>query len=112
MFATTIALLAPPVLLWTARPAAAASVGDVHELLVGAVPELPLTLQAGQTVTITTSELSAGADPILHLLNPTNRQVASDDNGAGGRDARIVFRAEVDGRHTVVLRNRTEATGG
>lgn len=71
-----------------------------------------VSLTAGASVTVTTTELTAGADPILHLLDANGVEVARDDNGGGGTAARISYRPTTTGAHHIILRARTASTGG
>ncbi len=41
-------------------------------------------------------------DAYLIVLGPNGAEIASDDDGLGGRDATVAFRAAAAGRHTVV----------
>ncbi len=76
------------------------------------IPELAVSLARGQSVTFETAALSAGSDPVLHLLDARGRQVAVDDNGAGGKAARLRFRAPSASTYRLVVRATSNATGG
>lgn len=60
-------------------------------------------LEAGKTYVIDmrASGKGFGHDPFLILLDPTNKEVARDDDGGGNLDAQIVYPATVSGDFTV-----------
>lgn len=66
----------------------------IFEETVGGISEYAVSLQANQTVTFETVNLSSGADPVLHLWDPfVKHEIAFDDNSAGGKAARLTFTA-------------------
>ena len=62
--------------------------------------------RAGQQITIEMK--SQEIDPYLILLGPNQREIAQNDNGAGGKNARITVRLPADGTYTL-LANSNEA---
>jgi len=85
----------------------------VVEGVATAVNAIEIDLPAGIPVTFETASVSAGGDPVLHiLLSSTGREVAVDDNSAGGKAARIAFTPPVAGRYQVVVRARSQGTVG
>jgi hypothetical protein len=78
----------------------------VRDLRAGALPHLLLHLAEGQTLSVETRRLSAGADTVLHLWSgPDAREVAFDDDGGGEAGAsRISYRASAAGTYVVLLR--------
>ena len=76
------------------------------------IPELAVSLARRETVTFETAALSSGADPVLHLLDARGHQVAVDDNGAGGKAARLRYRAPTAATYRLVVRAASNATGG
>lgn len=73
----------------------------------GVINEIQINLAANQRVVFETVSLSAGADPVLHLWDVDgNRELAFDDNSAGGRAARVTFVAPANMRIAVIVRPR------
>src|SRR5439155_6473869 len=68
-----------------------------------------ITLTAGQSISLRTTTPADGPgeflntlDPVLTLLNPSNVQVASDDNSSGdGHNAKIIYTAPASGTYKV-----------
>ncbi|MEG4284960.1 trypsin-like peptidase domain-containing protein [Microcoleus sp. A006_D1] len=56
--------------------------------------------RAGQQITIEMK--SQEIDPYLILLGPNQREIKQDDDGAGGKNARITVRLPADGIYTLV----------
>ena len=56
--------------------------------------------RVGQRVTLEMS--SREIDPVLILLNPRGKELAQDNNGGGGNNARIVATLPATGRYTVI----------
>jgi Metallo-peptidase family M12B Reprolysin-like len=83
-----------------------------HVGLATPIAEYSVPLDAGESVTFETTSVSAGGDPVLHLLSRTGRQVAVDDNGGAGNAARLVYRSTQDGDYVLVVRARTSTTHG
>jgi hypothetical protein len=61
-----------------------------------------LVLEAGRTYVIDMKARAPGFDPYLRLEDDTGKEVASDDDGGGGLDARIVYTAARGGPHRIV----------
>jgi hypothetical protein len=102
-------------LAWASLARGGATQVDFRMSYVGlATPlaEYSLQLDAGESVTLETTSVTAGGDPVLHLLARTGRQVAMDDNGGAGNAARLVYRSPQDGDYYVVVRARTDTTRG
>ncbi|PZO41088.1 MAG: peptidase S1 [Pseudanabaena frigida] len=55
--------------------------------------------QAGQSVVI--EMRGTGIDPYLVLFDPNGRKVAEDDDGAGGKNAKIVITLPTTGKYTL-----------
>lgn len=84
----------------------------VREVRSAVVQELSVALPAGEAVFETRCS-PADADPVLHLFDDHGRQVAVDDDGGPGNEARlrhrvIVFRARRPGKGAVARRPRPE----
>lgn len=79
----------------------------VFEDTAGAISEISVNLAANQRVQFETVALSPGADPVLHLWDVAgNRELAFDDNGAGGKAARVTFQAPANMIVTLIVRPR------
>ena len=76
------------------------------------LPTMGVTLDKGETVTFETSDLTAGADPTLHLVDTSGRQVAMDDNSGPGNAAKLVYRSPKRATHYLVIRAATAAGNG
>ena len=61
--------------------------------------QMAILLSAGQTVTITMS--SSAVDAYLNIYDTFGDIIATDDDGAGGTDARIVFTAPEDDAYLI-----------
>lgn len=88
---------------------AAAQPGPVRifEDVAGALTEHTVLLAAGERVVFETVALSPGADPVLHLFDKdANRELAFDDNGAGGKAARLSFVAPRNMFVSLLVRER------
>jgi hypothetical protein len=84
----------------------------VFDQQAGGIPEFPLQLTAGRTEVFETVNLEPGTDPVLHLWDDAqNREVAADDNGGGGRAARLEVRITRSGDYTLIVRPRNFAAG-
>jgi len=85
----------------------------VRDLLAGVVRVRFLDLTAGQRILAETQNLSAGADPVLHLWSLARRQeVAMNDDGGEGLGARLDHRATEAGRFALILRGYATGDGG
>lgn len=71
-----------------------------------------INLTAGVKVKFETTALSAGSDPVLHLLASDDKEVAVDDNSAGGKAARLSYRPDKTGQYTLVVRSRKQKDAG
>ncbi|MEQ9813771.1 MAG: PPC domain-containing protein [Azospirillaceae bacterium] len=75
-----------------------------------------LTLNAGQTVTISLSSDNAAqtvlGDPYLFIIDPEGFDAAWDDDSAGDFNATTTFTAELSGTYYVVARAYSSGTGG
>ncbi len=72
-------------------------------------PVFDAALSAGAFV-IATTNLSAGADPVIHVLDGTGREVAFDDNSGGNGNAVVSGTLASAGR--VIVRARSAGTAG
>lgn len=61
------------------------------EVDLPAIGELKLTLAAGRSATISTSNLSSGADSVLHVLNTSGAEIMSNDDISSTNHASSVF---------------------
>lgn len=95
-----------------AVPVAAAPNPMIRETTAWVVTQVPVRLVVGAAVTIETTQLSAGADPILHLVDASGRQVAMDDDSGPGAAARISYVATSSSTHQIVVRAPSFATSG
>ena len=94
--------------------------GDLFDGEAGSITETAIYLRAGVSVTIETRNASADSDPVLHLLpravdgigNTAAMQLAVDDNGGSGANARIQFNPSTSGTHYIVLRSANASTAG
>lgn len=59
---------------------------------------------------VETGGLSAGADPVIHIVDATGRELAFDDDSGGNRNARI--RGSVSVPSKVIVRAKSEAARG
>ena len=101
-----------------ARPAQAVTVHDhlspstrpgLYVMQAAPVFEMKLQLHAGQAMRCETRNLTAGADPVLHVLqSPTDNgpvtEIAHDDDSAGSLNARVTFATLLPKRVTLVMR--------
>lgn len=72
----------------------------------------PLTLLAGQTVTLTLNATSGNLDPYLLLENADGKVIAeNDDRSAGTLDSYLQYTVRFDGRYTVVVSNIVKTSG-
>lgn len=103
-----------PALLFLITSAAAhADVPRIIDNTVGQTPELTFSFAAGQTVDFETRNLSAGADPVIHLWDlSSNTEVAMDDNGGGGKASHLLVQAPHDGTYLIILRPRNIISSG
>jgi hypothetical protein len=93
--------------------AAQADVLRVLEEKVGPIPEFVIPLKAGETVSLETRNLSPGIDPVLHLWDPANRvEIAMDDNGGGGKSAKLTKRVTTAGDFVLIVRPRNFLSSG
>lgn len=91
---------------------ASANAVRVMEVRPGRMPEFEVQLTAGQMTTFVSSPLTAGVDPVLHLWDPvTDSELAMDDNGGGGRSARLRVRAPRTGTYLLIVRPRGFSSG-
>ncbi|HEU0248631.1 MAG TPA: hypothetical protein VFR38_16260 [Gaiellaceae bacterium] len=75
--------------------------------------ERGVSLSAGIRVTFETVNLSAGSDPILHLLRPGDLvQVGFDDDSGDGPAARLSYLPPRSGTYVLLLRAATNETDG
>lgn len=71
-----------------------------------------LRLRADETYQISTTALSPGADPVMHVVNGYNQEIAFDDDSAGGGNATVSFIADIFNAPTVIVRAKTATSGG
>ncbi len=69
-------------------------------------------MAAGVPVTFRTSNLSLGGDPVLHLLNPSGKEVALANAGGSGVAEQLTYTPAVSGNHTLVVRAYSSASEG
>ncbi len=79
---------------------------------VSVVREFQLSLAAGETVTIETTNVSEGGDPVLHVLEFNGGELAVDDNGAGGTAARVTYHSDTEQTVIVVARSKSPGADG
>ncbi len=89
-----------------------ASTSMTGERTAAVVSELSVTLSAGQTVVFQTTALTSGADPVMSVLTAAGVEVAADNDGAGGKNALIVYTPATSGIYKVLVRARTSISGG
>lgn len=68
-----------------------------------------MDLSAGSFL-VETSNLTVGADPVIHVLDNTGREVAFDDDSAGAGNARIRGKLATAGK--LIVRAKSDATRG
>jgi hypothetical protein len=83
--------------------------GSMSRLNATPIFDFEIRLTGGTEVVFETRNLTGDADPVLHLLASTAangpvREVAHDDDGGGGVNARITFTPPSDGTYFVILR--------
>lgn len=87
-------------------------VDRVREGHLSVINEFVLTTEPGDELVIATSNVSAGGDPVIHLLDQnTGEQLAIGETGAEGEAARLTY----DGPSTqfiLVVRSRIQNAGG
>jgi hypothetical protein len=97
--------------------------GGAFTLMVTPVFEHPLPLDKDQAVTCETRNLSAGGDPVLHILSPAadllqtpplrqRTEFVRNDNIDGGLSARVTFTAPQKRSYLLVLRANRPTTLG
>lgn len=91
--------------------------GGAYTLRVTPIVDVILKFPAGRTATCSTSNLSAGADPVLHVLNfktqnGAHQEIARDDDSAGDLNARVTFTSLAEGQARIVMRAAGGSTGG
>jgi hypothetical protein len=91
---------------------AAAAAPRIWEAQTSPLEQSTVQLAAAETITFETTGLSAGADPVLHLIDPNGREVAMDDDGAGGNAARLRHKATAGGAHHLIVRAGSPSTAG
>lgn len=69
-------------------------------------------LAVGEEMVLETNTASDGCDPVLHVLYANGDEMAFDDNGGEGANARIAFTATRPGTHYVVVRAASRAASG
>ena len=79
---------------------------------VSAVSEFLLSMSTGETVTVETANISAGEDPVLHLLDFDGIELAVDDNAAGGTAAKVTYVADEPKTVIVMTRSKDQGTAG
>ncbi|HTJ46163.1 MAG TPA: hypothetical protein VL463_28860 [Kofleriaceae bacterium] len=100
--------------LWCG-PCACPTSFETCEIETPVIAEVALMLSPGETLTVTTSNLSSGADSVLHLLDNTGAQLAISDDAPGlGVASRIVYTPSSLGQHFVriVARAKSASTTG
>lgn len=80
------------------------------------IVELQVDITGGAPITYETRNCSAGADPVLHLFKPGSNsdqrvQLAVDDNGAGGVNARVSLTPATGGIGFLIPRAKNDAHG-
>ena len=86
--------------------------GHVKNGTATPVYERSVTLTAGVETTFETRDLSAGADPVLHLLAPSGIDFMRSDDTDGSKAARITVRPTVSGVYRLVLHAFKSETAG
>jgi len=84
----------------------------VHDGIASSVGRFFVELDANRMVVFETTNLSAGADPVLHLFDPHRVEVAVDDNGAGGTGARLTYSPADAGWYMLIVRSRQTGAEG
>ena len=84
--------------------------GDVRGGRASAVSEFQLSLAAGEAVTIETGNVSAGGEPVLHLLDA--RSGAEVAVNYGGTAARITYTATENRNLILVVRSMFQESAG
>lgn len=102
-FVVRIAVVA---FLGTCPPALALDLTMTRVVTMEVISEYPVEIPAGSTMRFRTTNLSAGADPVLHLLNGQGHEVAMDDNGGTGLEALLTYRSVSGGSFRLVVRAR------
>ncbi len=69
-------------------------------------------MSTGETVTVETANISAGGDPVLHLLDFDGTKFAVDDNAAGGTAAKVTYVADEPKTVIVMTRSKDQGTAG
>lgn len=113
---TRLRLLAASTVLAVASSADAANV--FRDLDASPVVRTSVSLVAGATYTIETSDLASGVDTVLHVWGPDAsgvvRTIASNDDYPGSRASRVTFVAPRTGSYDVVVHafaGTTQGTG-
>jgi hypothetical protein len=70
-----------------------------------AATEHPVTASRGELLLVTVDVLEGGLDPFVELVNPDGGVVGADDDGGGGRNARLAVRVSTSGPHVVRVRD-------
>ncbi len=91
--------------------------GGAWSFTPGAVFEMTLFRNAGQTTSCETRNVTGATDPVLHVLTfPTGdgpvQELARDDDGGGAKNARVTFTPPVKGRFLLIMRAAGPGAGG
>jgi hypothetical protein len=103
------------VILITLAPlvlAPTASTATVQQGTASVVSEYLVPLTGGAQTTFQTTGTSSGGDPVLHLLTYAGYQVAVNDNGGGGVNARLSYKPFKSGMYRLVVRSTASTTAG
>ena len=87
-------------------------VDRVREGHLSVINEFVLTTNSGEVLDIATSNVSAGGDPVIHLLDQnTGQQLAVGETGAEGQAARLSYSGPST-QFILVVRSRIQNSGG
>lgn len=76
-------------------------------------PLFERTVPGTATTTVVTSNLSPGADPVVHVLDANGNEIGFDDNSGGGANAAVtVGGVPFTAARTVIVRARTATSAG
>lgn len=84
----------------------------VYDRSADQVAEYVITVPSSGRVLIETRNSARGADPVLHLMEPTGAEVATDHDGGRGVEARISLRGTPGHTYILLVRAESATTGG
>lgn len=83
------------------------------EVTLPTIYEVPVTLTAGVPFEVWTTNLSAGADSVIHILDAnTGSQLTMNDNTAGTLASRVLYTSATTRDAVVVVRAKSPASQG